>query len=416
MPIDERLNTPISDRELERRWTLVRQGMEQARLDALIMQANNDFMGGYVKWFTDLPATQGYFSTVVFPRDAGMILIGQGGFGHDVVLPSQGDGVRRGVARVMTCPTYATAGYSNAYEAELSLRALAPFSGGTIGLVGLATLPHALIETLKREMPRARLVDASDLVDRIKAIKSDEEIMLVKRTAAMQDRAMEAAFAAIAPGRRDRDVTAAAETLSLSEGSEQGLYMCASSPLGRASHFANRHYQNRLIGAGDAVTLLIENSGPGGYYCELGRTAILGRASDAQQRQFEFVLEARRFMLDRLRPGADCAVIWEEYNAFMQDHGRPPEDRLHCHSMGYDMVERPLVRFDEPMRLAANMVVSCHPTFEDGHGLHWACDNYLIGEADTVRLHAFPERIVELDEVPDIGSRMPTDQPATALA
>jgi Xaa-Pro aminopeptidase len=402
--LSERLNAPVSDAELERRWTAVRSAMEAARIDVLIMQASNDFMGGYVKWFTDLPATQGYFASVIFPRDAGMVLIGQGGFGHDVTLPLEGDGMRRGVARVMTCPSYATSGYAHAYEAELTCRALAPYAGGTIGMVGLSTLPYSLFEALRREMPRANFVDASDLVDRIKAIKSDEEIHFLRGTAAMQDRAMSAAFAAIAPGIRDRDITAAAEAPSLAEGSEQGLYMCASAPDGRAVHFANRHYQNRVVGAGDAVSLLIESSGPGGYYCELGRTAILGRATDAQHRQFEFVLQARRFMLDRLRPGADCAEIWNEYNAFMSDHGRPPEDRLHCHSMGYDMVERPLVRFDEPMRLAANMVVSCHPTFADEDGMHWICDNFLIGEEATERLHAFPERIVELDgaELPDV--------------
>ena len=396
MTPSERLNSPISTPELERRWHAVRTAMESARIDVLICQANNDFMGGYVKWLTDLPATQGYFQSVIFPRDAGMVMIGQGGFGHDVALPPEGDGMRRGVARVMTCPSYATSGYAHAYEIELTLKALAPFATGTIGLVGVATLPWVLVDGLKRAMPRANFVDASDLVDRIKAIKSDEEIAALRATAAMQDRAMAAAFAAFEPGKRDRDISAAAESVSLAEGSEQGLYMCASAPGGRPVHFANRHYQERLIGRGDAMALLIENAGAGGYYCELGRTVIDGKATDAQWAKFGFVLEARQFMLDRLRPGAECATIWNEYNGFMRDHGHPEEDRLHCHSMGYDMVERPLVRFDEPMKLAANMVVSCHPTFEDVDGLQWACDNFLIGESETVRLHAFPETITEL--------------------
>ena len=81
----------------------------------------------------------------------------------------------------------------------------------------------------------------------------------------------------------------------------------------------------------------------------------------------------------------------------MRSEGYPEEDRLHCHSMGYDLVERPLVRFDEPMPLAAGMVVSCHPTFTNVNGLHWACDNFLIGQDRTERLHAFPEIITELD-------------------
>lgn len=396
MLLSERLNAPISTAELNRRWKLARGAMEAARIDVLIAQANNDFMGGYIKWLTDLPATNGYFATVVFPRDADMTLIGQGGFGFDQAVPAQGDGTRRGVARILTCPSYASAGFAHTYEAELTVKALTPYGGGTIGMVGLSTLPYSLIEALKRDLPNATFVDASDMIDRIKAIKSDEEIAALKSTAALQDAAMEAAFAAFEPGKRDRDISAAAERVSLAGGSEQGLFMCASAPGGRPVHFANRHFQERLIGKGDALAMLIESNGPGGFYCELGRTAILGRATDRQHEKFAFVLKARQFMLDRLRPGADCKTVWEEYNAFMRDHGAPEEDRLHCHSMGYDMVERPLVRFDEPIRLAANMVVSCHPTFEDADGLHWACDNFVIGQDATVRLHAFPEKITEI--------------------
>ena len=69
MNLSERLNTPISTAELERRWTAVRAAMEAEKIDVLLMQNNNDHMGGYVKYFTDLPATNGYPMTVVFPRD-----------------------------------------------------------------------------------------------------------------------------------------------------------------------------------------------------------------------------------------------------------------------------------------------------------------------------------------------------------
>lgn len=403
MTDDDRINHPIPTRELERRWAAVRAAMAAAGIDVLLMQANNDFMGGYPKWFTDLPATQGYADIVVFPADAGMTLIGQGPFGVDRRLPAGGDGVRRGVDRVLTAAIYASAGFTHDYEAEMAATALAPYARATIGLVGLGTLSHHLVQTLRTRFSAARFVDASDLVDRIKAIKSEDEIAVIRATAAMQDRAMDAAFAAFAPGARDHDVTAAAEYLALREGSEQGLYMCASAPAGEATVFRNRHFQNRVVRSGDQMAILIENSGAGGFYCELGRTAVLGTAPDAMHAGIERVKAARTFMLDRLRPGAACPDIWADYNAYMRDHGLPEEDRLHCHSMGYDLVERPLVRFDEPMPLAAGMVVSCHPTYADAGGLHWLCDNYLIGGERTERLHAFPETITEL---PPAGETM----------
>ena len=52
--------------------------MADAKIDVLLMQNNNDHMGGYVRYFTDMPATNGYPNTVVFPRDDEMRLITEG--------------------------------------------------------------------------------------------------------------------------------------------------------------------------------------------------------------------------------------------------------------------------------------------------------------------------------------------------
>src|SRR5262252_10730276 len=109
---NERLNHPISTAELERRWAAVRAAMAERKIDALVMQANNDWMGGYVKYFTDVPATNGYPVTVVFPRDDRMSVIGQGPIGLVRELPPLGDGVRRGVKHFMGTPSYASAPYT----------------------------------------------------------------------------------------------------------------------------------------------------------------------------------------------------------------------------------------------------------------------------------------------------------------
>jgi Xaa-Pro aminopeptidase len=393
----ERLNAPISTKELERRWTAVRQAMEAQKIDVLVMQNNNDFMGGYVKYFTDLPATNGYALSVVFPRDEGMTIIGQGPFGMDRMLPPEGDGVRRGVKRMMSSPSYSAAPFTKHVDAALAEKAMEAYSGATIGLVGTAGMPFAFVDYLRRgKLSNAHFVEASDLVDDIKAIKSAEEIAIMRRTAEMQDVCMDAAFTGIRPGMKEIEVAALAEHKGHSHGSEQGLFMCASGPIGTAPIQANRHLQNRTLQPGDQYSLLVESNGAGGFYTELGRTCVLGKASQEMKDEFAFVLEARNFTLKLLRPGASCKDIWEAYNDFMRANGRPDEKRLYCHGQGYDMVERPLVRFDEPMTLKANMIVSCHPTYALSSTFNWACDNYLITEKSTERLHKFPEKITEL--------------------
>jgi Xaa-Pro aminopeptidase len=397
MQLSERLNSPISSAELERRWTAIRAAMADRRIDVLLAQANNDFVGGYVKYLTDLPASNGYPVTVVFPRAESMTTIGQGPFGEDRRVPEAGDGIRRGIGRVICTPSYASVHFTSTYDAECAVKALAGFEGATIGLLGPSAISWATVDYLKRHMPRATFVDASQLVDTIKAVKSPEEITLIRRTAALQDAAAEAVTKALRPGLRDMEVVEIARQASVSLASEQGWYMAASGPVGTAAIMQPPHLQNRLIGEGEQFCMLIENSGPGGFYCEIGRTWVLGAASQEMKDEFAFVLEAQRFTLDLLAPGADPAEILVRYNAFMRANGRPEERRLYAHGQGYDMVERPLIRQDETMKIGRNMLFAVHPTYVTARTYSWICDNWLVNEAGEVEpLHKFPQRITEL--------------------
>src|SRR5665213_2742817 len=52
MPAISRINTPISNAELERRWSAVRDRMADQGIDVLVCQANNDYMGGAVRYLS----------------------------------------------------------------------------------------------------------------------------------------------------------------------------------------------------------------------------------------------------------------------------------------------------------------------------------------------------------------------------
>jgi Xaa-Pro aminopeptidase len=393
--LSERLQTPISTAELERRWKAVRAAMKREGVDVLLMQNNNDHMGGYVKYFTDMPATNGYPNTVVFPADDEMTVVCQGPFNGDSRPPAD---MWRGVKRLLTTPSYESAHYTQNYDPELAAKALAPFAKATIGFVGIYQMSFAMGDFIMKKFPRAKYVDASELVDRVKVIKSAEELELVKRCALMQDGAMKAAFAAIKPGMRDTEVAAVAVHYSQDHGSENGIYLCASTPLGIPAKFGQRHVQNRTIKKGETLALLVEDSGPGAMFTELGRTCVLGRVPQQMKDELEFVKASRKLTLDMLKPGTPCKDVWEAFNDFMRKNGRPEEARLYCHGQGYDLVERPLIRHDEPWTIEKDMNIVVHPTYAHAGYLNWLCDNYIIGgNGPGDRIHQFPEEIVEID-------------------
>ena len=71
----------VSAEEMQRRWTAIRAAMRSRGIDALVVQNSSDWVGGYIRWFSNQPATNGYPSSLVFPLEGGMSLIEQGPFG-----------------------------------------------------------------------------------------------------------------------------------------------------------------------------------------------------------------------------------------------------------------------------------------------------------------------------------------------
>lgn len=392
-----RLNKPISTPELERRWAAIRAAMAAEGIDVLLMQNNNDHMGGYTKYVTDVPATNGYPFTVVFPIDDAMTVVHQGPFGGDREVPPEGDGNLRGVKRQFTTPSYESAPYPREYDAALAAQALEPFAASTIGLVGTYQMSYATVDYIKRQFPNATYVEASDMMDKIKVIKSAEEIEFIEGTAAQQDAAMQAVIDGIKPGMKDSDAAALALHKGHNLGSEQGIYLCQSWQIGSPAAIAPRHNQDRVIQEGDSFNMLVENNGAGGFFTEIGRTIILGKATQEQHDELAFTLEAQRFTLNLLKPGTPAADIWNEYNKFMTANGRSEETRLYCHGQGYDLVERPLIRKDEPMAIQKNMNIVCHPGYVRNGVYSWICDNYIIGDnGPGESIHKLPQQLFEV--------------------
>jgi Xaa-Pro aminopeptidase len=394
--LSERLNTPISTAELERRWAAVREAMDAEGIDVLLVQNNSEPTGGYVRWLTDMPA--GYYpTTVIFPRDAGMTVISHGVLGEVRELGGVSDGVWRGVDRLVSTASFPSAPYTREYDAEFAVTALERFARATVGLVGTYQMSFAFGDRVRRELSGARLVESSELVDRIKTVKSPEEQELIRATAALQDEVMAAAMAAVEPGKKESDIAAVARRRAQELGSEAGIFLAGGAPFGTPAPTKPRHQQNRVLQRGDVFALLVEVDGPGGMYTELGRSCTLGPVPAQVAEEFEFTLQARQFTLRQMKPGTRAADVFAAYNEFMRAHGRPPERRIHCHAQGYDLVERPFIRFDETFTIERGMNMACHPKYMHNGMFSWVCDNYLIGpDGPGPRLHSYPESIVEL--------------------
>lgn len=389
------LITHTSDAELERRWAETRKAMAEQGIEALVMQGRDDWLGGYVRWFTDIWATNAYPRTIVFYADRPMTIVEMGAF--DQVREFGGaDAVHRGVEKILATPSFFSVGYTPRYDAELVCGELTKSGVKSVGILTPDSLPSSLISAIDN-VPNLKITDATDMVDTIKAVKSAEELEQVQAACILQDKAMAAVFDFIRPGMRDLDVVNFCQAECHRLGSDNGLLLGSSAPLGVSARFKPRQQQGRIIQKGEHFSLLIEVNGPGGQYAEIARTMVLGKATQKLKDEFALMKEAQDHTLSLMKPGVAPADIAKAHDAWMLDHGLGAERRLYAHGQGYDLVERPLIRADETMKLAAGMNFAVHPGYDDTTVFAVICDNYLVtdtGVSDC--LHKTPKQIFEL--------------------
>jgi Xaa-Pro aminopeptidase len=369
--------------------------MKEQGIEALVAQNARDFTGGYVKWFTDIPAY--YPRTLIFCAADLMTVVEHGATGRKRSLDGN-DADNPGVGEIITTSAFPSIHYAQTYDAQVVVDVLSERGYRKVGLVGAGATPHGFIAYLKTTLSaKTVLTDETDFVDRCKAIKSEEEISLIRKTAEMQDTVFAKVLSHVKPGMRDVEVAALAQYEGQLLGSEQGIFLGMSAKVGQPAFFAQRHFQGRTLRPGDHTSLLIENNGPGGFYTELSRTIVLGKAGQELLEGFELVKEAQQHTLHMLKPGASCREIFHAHNQFMKQHGAPPESRVYSHSQGYDLIERPLIRQDESMNLYANMNLSIHPAYATKSMFAHICDNYLLEENGASEcLHQTPKKIFEL--------------------
>jgi Xaa-Pro aminopeptidase len=393
----EQVRWPTPEQELDRRWREVRVRMAEQGVDALLIHNHVDSLGGYVKYFSDVPAAGGYPLSVIFPGDRPMTLVMHGPHGQERLVSATDDSSVYGVERILTTWSFSSASYTSEYDAEQIVRALRDYAGGRLGLVGLAQMPYRLLAHVKEELTGTTFVDGADVVDPVKSIKSEYEREAVARSVALQVAAFEAALGAIAPGRTEWDVAAAALRVAHDGGSEHGPILFGSAPPGEPAIFKPPRNQARVLRPGDRMTILVEPAGPDGMYSELGRTIVLGAADDQLLAEHEFAVRAWRHCAAAIRPGVSAREVAADYNAFLRQHARPEEQRVHCHGQGYDIVERPLVRSDESMRLAEGMLLALHPMYVHQGAVYWVCDNVFVQDGGvTEPLHGVEQKVFEI--------------------
>jgi Xaa-Pro dipeptidase len=219
----------------------------------------------------------------------------------------------------------------------------------------------------------APLVDASELVSRLRLVKSEAEIACARRGAELADAALDAAADLAAAGVFEGDILAAMQGAVFSGGGDYpgNEFIIGSGPGALlCRYFSGR----RHLDPQDQLTL--EWAGAyRHYHAAMMRTLVVGRAAARQVEMHAVAVEALLAVEAALQPGRPVGAAFDAH-ARMLDRAGYQAHRLNAcgYSLGTtfspNWMDWPMLYHGNPVEAAAGMVFFCHMIiFDSAAGL-----------------------------------------------
>ena len=219
----------------------------------------------------------------------------------------------------------------------------------------------------------ATLADASDLVTRLRVVKSPAEIAYVRKAAELADRAWDAAVAVASPGAFEGDILAAMHGAIYRGGGDDPAneFVIGSGPGAlMCRYFSGR----RNLDAEDQLTL--EWAGAyRHYHAAMMRTMRIGKPPARQLDLWRAAQDALAACEDALRPGRAIGEVFDAHARALDGAGFADARLNACgYSLGTtfapNWMDWPMLYKDNPVVAAPGMVFFMHMViFDDRTGL-----------------------------------------------
>ena len=262
--------------------------------------------------------------------------------------------------------------------------------------IGYNTLPLSTYRKLRERLGEAELREASELLWRMRRVKDEEELKLMRRAGELADIGMEAAREALKPGVREHEVAAEIAYAMMREGAE-GLAFQPIIASGPRSAYPHGGVTDRKIRSGELVVVDI-----GAIYREyksdITRTFIIGEASERQREIYSVVLEAHLKAMEAMKPGIEARRIDGVAREIISNAGYG-DYFIHSlgHGVGLEVHEPPRLSEEGEDILEAGNVVTDEPgIYIPGYGGVRIEDTVHITPSGVERLTRFEK---ELDAV-----------------
>lgn len=213
---------------------------------------------------------------------------------------------------------------------------------------------------LKRITPKSVFSPVSSHIDRIRMIKDENELKLIKKATEIADSAYTYILDKISVGKTEREIALDLEYFMLSSGAD-GLSFDTIAASGVRSCMPHGVATDKVIENGDFLTLDFGCKYKG-YCSDMTRTVVLGKASEKQKEIYNIVLEAQKASLNTIRAGELAKAVDEAARGVIENAGYGKNFGHGLgHSLGLLVHESPSCSPKSSDILTENMMMTIEP-------------------------------------------------------
>ncbi len=224
------------------------------------------------------------------------------------------------------------------------------------------------------------LISISDSIDKIREVKSEEEIKLIQKAAEIVDKTYDYILTVVKVGMSEREIKALLESKMLELGADGPSFdtIVASGYRGALPHGVA---SDKLIEKGDMITLDF-GAYYRGYCSDITRTFAVGEPDPKMKEIYNIVLSSQIKAIDEIRPGMTVQEADALSRDYIDAHGFGQEfGHSLGHGIGLDIHEGPLLSKNSTGELQVNNCVTIEPgIYVDGLGGVRIEDDILITE------------------------------------
>ena len=192
--------------------------------------------------------------------------------------------------------------------------------GVDVGRIGVDQVNFSLVESMEEHLPDISLTDGDTLMQRVRLIKSPDEIAIIEEACAIGDSVTQRAIESTRAGRRENEVAGDAMQTLYYLGGEMAHVITPFVASGEHMSPPHRICTDKIIRNGDLCFIDI-GAMWNGYFADIGRTTVVNKPNAMQKRVYRAVYEGLMAGVAVMRPGKTNQDVADAIVAKVGEHG-----------------------------------------------------------------------------------------------